>query len=197
MIPPSLEIRYNRLIQTPSSINEHLDLLYQLASECGAVAEFGVDIGQSTTAFLMAQPSLLLSYDPVRKPELNELLTGCEYRYEIGGAGPKGFRTQIGRTRWDFTLADSKTILLPEVDLLLIDSSHHYDQAKAELDLHHSRVRQWILLHDIVAYGEVGEAGLGGIIPAINWFLESHPEWAIQDWLLHNNGMAVLKRRSG
>jgi len=69
----TLEERFNKLKATPSSINEHLDTLRNYASRCESVAEFGVDIGQSTTAFLMAQPKRLISVDTCRRPEIDEI----------------------------------------------------------------------------------------------------------------------------
>ena len=180
---------------TPSSINEHMPLLRDLASHHPTVAEFGVDIGQSTTAFLMGQPPLLLSYDLGWRPELNEVLVGCAYHYQIGGDGPKGHRAKIGETVWNFTYDDTRTLTLPQpVDLLLIDSAHYHAQTHAELTRHHSMVRSHILLHDTVSFGTHGEGGEPGILGAIEDFQRSHPEWSIEAHYLTNNGLMILRR---
>ena len=53
------EIRreFLRACQTPSDINEHLPMLYYLASQCIGVVEFGVRYGASTRAFMAAAGS--------------------------------------------------------------------------------------------------------------------------------------------
>jgi hypothetical protein len=191
----TLEQRYNKLCATPSSINELLPVLRAYASRCKSVAEFGVDIGQSTTALLMGQPRTLLSWDVVRKPELDELfILGRDTRYLADGV-----MTLIGDTFWNFTLQDSRVGHLPEVDMLLIDSAHCYDHIKVELARHHTQVRRWILCHDYIAYGEYGEAGPPqvGIMPAITEFLATHPEWIERERLAYNNGLLVMERTNG
>jgi predicted O-methyltransferase YrrM len=180
----TLQERYDRLCATPSSINELLPVLRRYAEQCGSIAEFGVDIGQSTTAFLMAQPKRLISIDVVRKPELDELfglLHGDSYIY---------------KTQWFFRLLDSLMCTIPEVDMLFIDSSHCYDHIKSELERHHAQVRRWIICHDTIAYGEFGEAGPPqvGIVPAIEEFLATHPEWIEKEHLKYNNGLLVMER---
>jgi hypothetical protein len=187
----TLEQRYQRLCETPSSINELLPVLRRYAEQCDTVAELGVDIGQSTTSFLMAQPRQLTSVDVVMQPELDEL-------WKLTGATSfvTGDRVcNIGSTMWLYLLKSSLNVDLSLVDLLLIDSSHHYAHIKAELERHHSQVRRWIMCHDTVAYGEVGEAGLVGILPAIREFLQDHPsEWRILEDLTYNNGLMILER---
>lgn len=189
----TLEERYKKLCETPSSINEHLPTLRRYAEQCESVAEFGVDIGQSTTAFLMAQPKYFCSYDVVRKPELQELFDISEARRDFGNT----VLCKIGSTSWWFHQADSRKVPISSLtDLLLIDSAHCYDQIKSELHRHHSRVRKWIICHDVVAYGEYGEAGPPqiGINPAIDEFLACHPEWVKLEEFKNNNGLLVMER---
>ena len=178
----TLQERYERLRSTPSSINEHMDVLRDYASCCESIAEFGVDIGQSTTAFLMGQPKRLLSVDVVHKPELDEL-ANIAAAWEPMGDG-----------EWKFLLADSRYCTIPEVDLLFIDSSHHYAQMQVELREHHAKVRRYLMFHDTVAYGELGEGGLVGINPAIREFMAEHPEWVEIAHYKHNNGLQILER---
>jgi hypothetical protein len=189
----TLTERYDKLCATPSSINEHLPLLRDYASRCKSVAEFGVDIGQSTTAFLMGQPQYLCSYDVVRTPQLQELFDIDESRRDIGNT----VLCKIGATEWWFHQADSRKVPISSLtDLLLIDSSHCYTHVKSELDRHHKQVRKYILMHDYVAYGEYGEAGPPqvGIMPAITEFLEAHPEWVEKERIPINNGLFIMER---
>lgn len=52
-------------------------------------------------------------------------------------------------------------------DLLLIDSLHTYQQALAEMQMHHHRVRRYIVLHDTETFGEIGEDGGRGLKTAV------------------------------
>jgi hypothetical protein len=188
----TLAERYDKLCATPSSVNEHLPTLRNYASRCESVAEFGVDIGQSTTAFLMGQPSKLVSIDVVCKSELGELWEIGKHHLNLGGT--RG--CTIGKTRWVFVIDDSRTHDLFDTDLLFIDSSHCYDQMATELSRHHARITKWIICHDTIAYGEYGEAGPPqvGINPAIDEFLARHPEWVRLEHFVNNNGLLVMER---
>lgn len=191
----TLEERYNKLCATPSSVNEHLPTLRRYAEMSESVAEFGVDIGQSTTAFLMAQPNRLLSVDVVYHDGLTELydLVGGAYRYK-----KPDYFIRCGKTEWNLRVADSRTTTIPAVDLLFIDSAHCYDVIKVELERHASNVRRWIICHDIVTFGQWGEAGEPqvGIGPAIAEFLAAHPEWRERERFEFNNGLLVMERVS-
>lgn len=192
----TLTERYDKLCATPSSINEHLPTLRAYASRCESVAEFGVDIGQSTTAFLMAQPKILTSYDLVQRPELEELFSTAS----VCERTEQWIRCQIGSTWWWFEKRDSRTCrIAPPVDLLFIDSAHCYDQLITELTRHHAQVKRWLVLHDTVAYGEYGEAGppQPGLTPAIDEFLAHHPEWVRFEQFSNNNGLLILERMNG
>jgi hypothetical protein len=192
----TLQERYDKLCATPSSINEHLPTLRDYAARCNSVAEFGVDIGQSTTAFLMGSPKCLASFDVVRKPELDELFNFSQPLMNYPSANR--WHRQCGDTEWWFLLMDSRKCMLdPATDLLFIDSSHCYDQMAAELARHHAQVIKWIICHDTIAYGEFGEAGPPqvGINPAIDEFLARHPEWVRLEHFTNNNGLLVLERQ--
>lgn len=189
-----LEARYQRLCATPSSINELLPILREYSSKVESVAEFGVDIGQSTTAFLMGQPKHLFSIDIIPCPALQELL---DISSEWGPFNSGGFAAKVGPVYWEFRIWDSRIIDLPPVDLLFIDSAHCYDQLSAELTRHHRQVRKWIALHDVVAFGTYGEAGPPqlGLTPAIDEFLAHHPEWVKLEEFKNNNGLLILERQ--
>src|SRR5262249_5697624 len=56
---------YQRACTQDSDIREHVPKLYELASGCRHVTEFGTRTGVSTTALLFAQPDTLVTYDTV------------------------------------------------------------------------------------------------------------------------------------
>lgn len=164
--------------RTKSDINEHLPLLSSLARGCRLIVEFGVRGGNSTVAMLHGlsrglPPAHLYSYDirPNRAilPE------------------PDG-------VDWVFSQCDtSKLGDIPDCDMLFIDTLHTEDQVRSELR-HARRVGSYIALHDTVLFGQNGERGERGIMPAIREFLAEHDEWSILYDCQNNNGMMVLAR---
>lgn len=169
-----------------SDINEHVETLYELALECDHVTEMGVRQGKSTRAFLHASPKKLISYDLVKEDSVTELFTkakenGADYSYEE---------------------ADTENLTIEETDLLFIDTSHTYKQLQIELDLHGSKSRKYIILHDTVTYGGTDEPGQrysgqgekSGLTPAIDEFIEENPHWEVFINKTNNNGLTVLKR---
>lgn len=196
-----LQLRFNRLCETPSSINEHLPILRRYAQSSDIVCELGVDIGQSTTAFLLGQPGRLFSFDLVEKPELQELTALASFTKRC----PTHIEAQIGETFWVFQKMDTSKEPAPYCDLLFIDTWHAAIQLEAELHLNHQRVRKWIILHDTESFKEKGEgwqdweaAGKGplyGLSAAISYFLREHPDWQQKEHYPHNNGLTVLGRK--
>lgn len=198
----TLQERFNKLRLTNSSINEHLETLRRYAQSSDTICELGVDIGQSTTAFLMGQPGQLFSFDLVEKPELQELINLASFTKRC----PDHIEAKIGETYWVLTTPfDTSNLAVPACDLLFIDTWHAYPQLKAELALNHERVRKWITLHDTVSFkyhgegwqdwAESGKGTLLGLEVAIDEFLFEHPEWVIKEEYANNNGLTVLGRK--
>jgi len=172
----NLEDLYHRACTTPGNINEHLPLLRTLATECDSVVEFGTNEAISTTALLAAQPWELTTFD------LNPSLQA------------EALREHSGMCRFDVRLGDSRYIEPVECDLLLIDSLHTREQLELELSLHARGVRRWIALHDTVTFGERGEDGGLGLLPAMRNFLQQNPPWRVVAHWTNNNGMTLLRR---
>ncbi len=172
------------LSQIPSDINEHLNTLASYAKKCEHITELGVRWVVSTWALASGNPKKLRSYD-IQHPNnqggsdsLNQLLEAIS-------------ETSID---FSFTEADDLTIEIEETDLLFIDTWHVYDQLKKELELHGNKARKYIIFHDTVTFGEHGEGGGVGLMPAINEFLQSNTNWKIEKHFLNNNGLMILKR---
>lgn len=184
----------NYLKNTPSDINEHLDTLTKYAYEVDHVTEFGVRAILTTYAFVKGDPKTLISYD-------------LEYPEYYGG-NIKKLHEIIGQTKINFQFKKQDVLAaeIEETDLLFIDTFHAYDQLKAELKLHSSKVRKYIIMHDTVSFGHHDEpltslntinkntAGLG-LVPAIYEFIENNPEWEIREVFENNNGLTVLARK--
>jgi hypothetical protein len=178
---PTPQELYQQALTTPSDIREHLETLCDLARGCDHVTEMGTRQGWSTRAFLYARPKVLVCYDRIRLPEVDVLEAAAR---------------QAGRPRFIFRQADVLQVEIAKTDLLFIDTWHVYEQLRQELALHASRVCRYLVLHDTMTFGEVGESsGHRGLCPAIEEFLWEQPQWTESPWLTVNNDLTVLTRQ--
>ena len=176
---------------TPSDINEHLPILYSLATECSHITEFGVRDGKSTRAFLYADV-ILRSYDLYIDNTVYELFENAK----------------LENRDVKYIKGDSTQIDIEETDLLFIDTWHCYEQLKNELARHHGKVKKYIVFHDTHSFGIHGEKHSGspseiltdtldnplGIIPAIIEFMIENTNWVFHIHKNNNNGLTVIKR---
>jgi len=176
--------RLNYLSEVPSDISEHLFTLSNYAKECEHITELGVRAVVSTWALASGNPKKLRSYD-------------IQHPNNQGGSDSfNQLLEAISETSIDFTFteADDLTIEIEETDLLFIDTWHVYDQLKKELELHGNKARKYIIFHDTVTFGEHGDNGEIGLMPAINEFLEVNPQWQTKEHYQNNNGLLILER---
>ena len=64
---------FEKCCNTQTDINQHLPTLYEYAKKCNHITEMGVRDGQSTRAFLYANPEKLLCYDLYIDSKVNDL----------------------------------------------------------------------------------------------------------------------------
>ena len=160
-----------------TDIHEHLPVLSDLTSQCNHVTELGVGWAQSTRAFLRHDIELH-SY------EFNPLPGIREFFSEAKNAG----------RNVELHVADTRKVEIAETDLMLVDSLHVYEQVQEELRLHAGKVKKYILFHDTTSFANNGEFGGRGIWPAIQEFIDSHPEWQLTERRTNNNGLTTLTR---
>jgi len=173
---------YQEKRRIPSDINEHLDTLYDYASKCESVAEFGVRYVVSSYALAAAKPSKLICLDIERQPQVDEFELLCK---------------QEG-VNMEFVLASSLEYDMPQVDMLFIDTLHTRAQLAAELVKHHSNVKKYLLFHDTVFWGNKDEdtnleGPDHGLVPALREFLRATPNWKEVCTYTNNNGLTILK----
>jgi hypothetical protein len=165
-------------VNTPSDINQHMEALKTYASECEHITEMGVRTVVSTWAFLEAKPKRLVSID----------INSCPVDDAAAAASLAGID-------FEFIKASTLDIEIEETDLLFIDTWHVYQQLKQEFKLHCDKARKYIILHDTTTFGERGESVVDrGLWPAVEEFLQEHPEWVVKHRYTHNNGLTVLQR---
>jgi hypothetical protein len=190
----NLEQIVNQIYSTPSDINEHIPTLIEYASECDHITEMGVRAITSTWAFLGAAPKKLISYD-IENP--SKWGANIDLVYDVA--------KQYG-LNYEFRKENVLGINIEETDLLFLDTWHAYCQLKAELELHSSKAKKYIIMHDTTSYelrdepltsenAWEGEPPTGkGLWAAVTEFLESTDEWELHKRFTNNNGLTILKR---
>lgn len=185
--------QYQRQVELPSDINEHLPTLKKYAHECEHITEMGVRTGVSIWALLAAKPLKLIAYDVVKDPGIDQI-ERCAKDCNIN---------------FQFEKKDVLKIEIEKTDLLFIDTLHTYEQLRRELNLHADKVRKYIILHDTITFGERGEQVYShasdiarsdvsgkGLKYALAEFLDANNKWRIKEAFANNNGLTVLERIS-
>jgi hypothetical protein len=179
-----IENKFKVKKNTPSDINQHMDILRKYAEECEHITEMGVRWVVSTWAFLAAFPKKLVSYD----------ITDCAVEEIFKLSKDVGIN-------FEFKKADVLSVEIEQTELLFIDTLHTYSQLLKELSTHATKVTKFIVLHDTVTFGYTDEGGSknngkAGLKPAVSDFLltEEGTHWLIKEEFEHNNGLTILKR---
>lgn len=193
----NLQELYIQKYNSPSDINEHLPVIYKLASKVNHITEFGTRHGDSTIAILAAIENTnkkLISYDLFKSNIINNF-----------EAVTKNFT---------FIQNDTLAIEIEKTDFLFIDTLHTYHQLYSELVKHSKNITTYIALHDTVSYGDkdepfydpnadvkmsslVQKTDKTGLRNAINDFLktEDGQNWFVGQVFENNNGLTILKRK--
>lgn len=203
----TIEEGFNTVSKTISNVNEHIPILAEYAEKCTSVAELGIREMTTTWAFLKGlrfnkkKKKVLIGVDIAGQPERYEQMTQLATK---------------NRITMEFVKGDSKSVQLPKVDLLYIDTTHFYLQLIKELENHHNNVKKYIIMHNTevdAQYGEIlrmcyyfdvpkmaQELGCRiedlckGTAYAIEEFLQKHPEWRLEQHFKNNNGLTILTR---
>lgn len=128
------------------------------------VVEFGVRNGFSSVCFLTTCKHLT-SYDIIQTEQAKKLKDMCP--------------------AWEFILGNSLQVDIPECDILFIDSEHTYDHLSRELNLHHKKVKESIVMHD--TYTDCMRC-------AINDFMHKFPEWQFTYDTPVNYGLTIISK---
>ncbi len=175
----TIEQMYKSRCEQKSDINEHLPTLYRYAEDRDHITEFGTRFGVSIWAFLKAGPEKCHTYDIVREKSVDEIERICKEE----------------KQHFEFHLKSSLETEIETTELLFIDTRHTEKQVFQELTLHERSVAEYIIMHDVVSFGETGEEGERGLNYGIREFLSINSDWRINDYYTNNNGLLVLRRR--
>lgn len=170
---PSLEAWYKAAAATPSDFHEHMPTLRSLADRCQSVAEVSLWATKPALLALAASKAeAVTSYCPAVKPEY----------------------TQIAKFRGSRFRHVKAANAFEPVDLLFLDTRHNAATLYAELDSYHARVGRYLVVHCTDTFGEKGDDGAVGVMPAVRGFVKSHPEWTAVRHDKGNHGLIVLSK---
>jgi len=206
-------MKYDVAKDTPSDINEHIETLYNYATECTHVAELGVRGKVSTWAFLRG----------LRDSKFKESAQLHYYGFDLAQIDDSDieqicFENNIIATP-HFGVSDLVVDISGEMyDMVFIDTWHNYVQVLEELRRFAPKTNKYIILHDTTIDGITSECvRLGyeprhydacvkqwnnkytiedfktGLLQGIGQFLEENPEWHLWESYNNNNGLTVLK----
>ena len=174
--------QFEKLAKTPSDINEHLFTLYLLACECDSILELGMRTALSTTAFVMAEPKKVISIDQKLVHQsvghIQQISKELNVHYEA------------------IESESLKMEIIDHFDMIFFDTYHSQQQLESELFLYGPMAKKYIVIHDTILNGMMGEDNTMGILPAIrNFMKENKQHWELAIHYTNNNGLAVYKRK--
>lgn len=169
--------------ERPSDMNEHMDVLHELAKECSHVVEAGVRYVVSSWAWIwgcVCEGGEVHSYCWTKIPEIERAIKICN---------DEGIP-------WHFHEGDWLQQEIPETDLLFIDTNHFYSQLKEELKKHSEKARKYIVLHDTAHFAKMGADGKQpGLWQAVKEFIDQGT-WQIKEHYSNCHGLTILERVS-
>ena len=167
-----MEEYYVALIQSFGPSSEHLPTLRRLVSGMNLprVVELGTHHGNSAFALMMGKPDSMACVDIMPCKYIDDLLR----------------LASLTEVKFEFHQKDSRDAdaFMGPVDLLYVDSEHTYDLVKAELQVHKSKCRRYIVFHDTVTTPE--------IVPAIE---EELTDFNLVEEYQNGHGLQVWERR--
>lgn len=177
----SIEEIYKINTEVPSSVSADMEKLYEYACYCQHITEFGFGKGMSSSAFILAKPKTVVSYD------IQDYLNIANHW--------RGLADAIG-VEFIFHLKSSLEVEIEPTDLLFIDSLHTPKQLYKELQLHCDKVSQFIIMHDTRIYGERDEYfKKPGLQDAIDRWLKQHKAWEQIEKTETYAGLTIMERQ--
>lgn len=168
-----LQDLYNGARQLPTDMIEHVDTLKGLAHG-KRILELGMRKGVSTVAWLMGQPSELISID-IDTSQLDPQVPAAA---ELAGIP---FRIIQGDSA-------NGSLVEGDFDIVFVDTYHSADRVRRELATWAGRCHT-LVFHDTVTNAVKGEDGGPGILEAIK---ELGLEWHVHSHYPNCNGLTIL-----
>jgi hypothetical protein len=188
-------------------ICEHVPTLIKYGRQSRRITEMGVRFGWSTRSFLFSRPQSLLSIDKFDWDSTHQ----SGLTREPGNSKFRDYKEKyLGSVEFSYQKGDTTKIpAIDRTDLLFIDTFHHRDCLRMELDKHGNQSDKWIVLHDTETFGQQGQADDSrlffdqittnefgtGLWSAIKPWLDENKHWVIEEVFRNNNGLTILRRK--
>jgi hypothetical protein len=185
----TLDEIYRRYLETWSDIQGHLEFMHDtvLGDDVRTVVELGVRSGVSTSAFLAA----------LYKADAHRFGEGLTHLWSIDVNQPPIIDEFYRSGLWTFIQGNDLEVraCVPEqIDVLFIDTLHHYDHTINELNLYGGQA-DVILMHDTDLEHPHGAPRRDPAFPvraAIGMWLHDHPDRSVT-YLEGSYGMGVIR----
>lgn len=194
-----------------NDLNPYCPVLDYMASNVSSVVEMGIgplNLGLNSTWGLLhglnrsttSLPKKYIAYDYPSHIANNPLNINIFYAQKLA---------KELNIYFNFIEANSVEVKIDNTDLLFIDTDHRYQHLMQELELHHSNVNKYILIHDTSGFygykedrpynhesrGELKNSPEKyGLWACVVDFLKLHPEWRILKRYEENYGLTILER---
>ena len=171
----TLDDWYTFVKNQPSDINEHCETLRKVVAG-KRVVDYGYRTNVSSIAIAAGKPSqytMISDKQPIEWPLLARELKNAKPELRIAD-NPKG------------------VAFIPECDVVFLDTIHTASYIDKFLEVNAKSVKEWIVIHDSVTFGEQGEDGGPGIMFAVRKFLRMNRNWTVFRHDRNNNGLILL-----
>jgi hypothetical protein len=157
-----------------SDFHEHVATLKELADQCEVVAEVSL-------------------WDD--KPGIIALAASSAKRVISVCAAHKRVWHKVKAVRPDFAAVTDDGPVRDGVDLLFWDGQHRAQEVYDALTRYAPHVARYLVVHCTTdPYGERGDDGGAGVMPAVRRFLTEHREWTAIRHDRNNHGLIVLSK---
>lgn len=169
---------FNQFCDNPRDLDKHLGFMRELALQVGSVCEFGKR-QESLAAWVVAGVGRIESHNAEQKAEYQALV---EIFKEGGGEITVDNRPALA--------VES----IQETDLLWLDTVHHYDRTRGELQKFAKSVTRYIVVRGTGEFGFNAEGGGPGMFGALREFVDENPEWFVMYHTTVEYGITVLSK---
>lgn len=194
---------------TGSDIHEHIMRLYEMAKQCTRIIDAGFNFSFGSWPLIKG----LIDNEEDSSERLLYTSYGAMGKFRASGTGvPEETQEIMSRLGVKYVALTDEN--MPLVDMVFIAGWHCYPQVKLELEQYSACTGKWLVIHCTSTDAEFSESlrcghnipararasGFSeeeikkGIWPAITEFLQEHPDWCLEERLLHNNGLTILSR---
>lgn len=171
----NIEDWFARIQAVPSDFHEHMTTLRDLAAKSEVAVELSRWLKPSCLSLAAGKPKKFVSVCPGAKPEWPQVKQLLE-----------------GTTEFVSVLSESLMAEPFAHDLLFIDTWHRDSQLTEELKRWAPHCSHYIVIHCTITFGEKGDDGGPGVLPALRRFLKENPQWFVMNHYTNNNGLVVL-----